>query len=575
MNPSRASLLLALSIFNTVLPGCGDESLSPSTATKEDVSTNTASAPWFKDTIETSGIDFIHDSGSNGLFRIPEIMCGGVALLDVDDDGDLDAYLVQSGPSADPSVPGGPNQLYLNHGDGTFQNVTSDRGDVGDARYGIGVTTADYDLDGDLDLFVTNLGRNTLLQNDGSGHFTDVTSAAGLLDEEFSASATFFDADGDNDLDLYVCNYLVWSPDTEIECKNTLGQPDYCAPMAYSAPAADRLYRNEGNGTFQDISEIAGITSAPGTGLGVAAADFDQDGRNDLFVANDGMPDRLWMNQGGGVFKDLALISGCAMDSSGKAKAGMGVCIEDVDDNGYMDILVCNLWRETDSLFINDGKGRFTDITTRAGLAGTPKTYTRFGIGLHDFNHDGHLDLFEANGRVANLATRHGDASPYDEPNLVFRGSNTRFIEVKPRGATTTPLYATSRGAAFGDINGDGATDVVVINRDAPPHVLMNVSPKEGHWLRVEPLDQSGGPAIGAIIKVTHGDRTLTRQIRTDGSYLSANDPRAHFGLHPGAISTTVSVQWPDGNTLTLDQVELNRALLLPHPESNRMPNTP
>ena len=566
MNTRTGCRLIALVLL---VGGCGEDTTSERTQGGPTDPKEADSAPWFEDTIANSGIDFVHQSGGTGLFRIPEIMCGGVALLDMDGDGDLDAYFVQGGPTADPKKPGASNQLYENDGTGRFLNVTAERGAGDEQGYGIGVTTGDYDRDGDPDLFVTNLGRNTLLRNDGSGRFTDVTTSAGLLDEDFSSSATFFDADGDGDLDLHVCNYLVWTPETEIQCLNTLGQRDYCAPAAYSAPAADRLYRNEGDGTFQDISESSGISSLPGTGLGVAAADFNGDNRFDLFVANDGMPDALWMNQGDGTFQDRALISGCAMDSSGKAKAGMGVCIEDVNDDGHMDILVCNLWRETDSLFLNDGNGRFTDITTRAGLAATPKTFTRFGIGLHDFNHNGYLDLFEANGRVANLATRHGEGSPYDEPNLVFSGSGSRFTEVRPRGGTSSPLHATSRGAAFGDINGDGATDVLVINRDAPPHVLINTAPKTGNWIRIKVLDRTGSPAIGAIIQATDGNRTRTRQIRTDGSYLSASDPRAHFGLGPNTTSTTVNIKWPDGSTRTLEDVKPNQDIVITPADSS------
>lgn len=565
MNPHRPCIaLLALAFGMQACDGRESESTAERGATSAvgPAGGVEEEAAWFTETAKESGLDFRHRSGQGEVLLIPEIMCGGVALIDVEGDGDLDVYLVQGGRIGGSSGPDVTNRLYENDGRGNFRDIT-ERSGSGDARYGIGVASGDHDGDGDPDLLVTNLGRNTMFRNEGDGIFTDVTESTGLAAEEFSSSASFFDMDGDGDLDLYVCNYLEWSPETEIECRNTLGQPDYCAPATYSAPASDRLYRNRGDGVFEDVSLASGIAAKPGTGLGVAAADFDGDGRLDLFVANDGMPDLLWMNQGDGTFIDEAARSGCALDSSGVAKAGMGVAIEDLEADGDQDLLVCNLWRETDSLFLNDGKGRFVDATARRGLAGIPKTFTRFGLGFRDFDQDGYLDLFQANGRVAVLASRHGGGGRYDEPNLVFRGSETRFKEVRPRGGTADLLVGTSRGAAFGDLDDDGDVDVVVVNRDGSCHLLRNDVVSPGHWIGIRVLDATGGDAIGAMVEVVAGDRRWRRQVRTDGSYLSASDPRVHVGIGSANEVDPIRVTWPDGTVSSHESNGVDRLVTI------------
>ncbi len=537
----------------STLHGCGRDS-SEQSAEQGSSSSNV----WFENVTQSGGVDFIHQSGHQGDFLIPEIMVGGVAVFDMEGDGDLDLYLVQSGSIVDGPGPSGRNVLYANQGDGTFVDVTAASG-AGDEGYGIGVATGDVDNDGDVDLLVTNLGRNALLVNDGQGRFQDQTTQAGLLDEDYSASASFFDADSDGDLDLFVCNYLHWSPDQEQNCLNSIGEADYCAPMSYNAPAADRLYLNDGNGRFVDISDSSGIAGIPGTALGVVAMDVDSDGRQDVFVANDGMPDHLWMNQGDGVFIENALRSGCATDISGKSKAGMGIATGDVNLDGHVDLMVCNLWRETDSLYLIDGKGNFEDATIRSGLAALPKTFTRFGLGFHDFDNDGHLDLYEANGRVALLDQNWGD-DPYGEPNLLFSGhADGRFREVTPRSGTTEPANLVSRGAAYGDFDNDGGMDIVVINRDGPPQVLRNIVGGRGNWVTFRVLDSSGRDAHGATVEVTAGGNSWKAIVHTDGSYCAASDPRIHVGLGDVDAVDEVEITWQDGTSERFGSQPINR----------------
>lgn len=496
---------------------------------------------WFDEQAAARGLAFTHRSGHAGSYRMPEIMGGGCALFDMDADGDLDAYLVQSGSLVDGAVDGS-NRLFENDGRGRFTDVTATHG-AGDPGYGMGVACADVDQDGDVDLFVTNVGPNALYRNDGTGRFEDATASAGLADPGFGTSAAFFDMEGDGDLDLYVCNYLVWKLSNELPCKNEMGEPDYCSPLTYDAPATDRLYRNRGDGTFEDVSDAAGIGARAANGLGVGAADFDGDGRVEIFVANDGMPDFLWVWDGKR-YVERGLVRGCALDGDGIAKAGMGVAIADLDGDLDEDLLVGNLRRESDSLHLNEG-GSFRDRTMASGL-GTSQRFTRFGLGFRDFDNDGHLDLFQANGRVMRFSQRFGD-DPYAEPNLLWRGRpEGGFEEVLPRGGTSEPLVATSRGVAFGDVDGDGGVDVLIANRDGPAHLLINVVPDRGHWIGVEPKTERGAPAIGAVVELDVDGRRVRRTLRTTG-YQSAHAPTLHVGLGRAAGAVSVELTGPGG----------------------------
>ena len=549
--PAVAAGLLSMSCNGGEKPGPNATGTAPSRDGTE---------PWFREAAMERGIDFVHESGHGEHYLMPEIMSGGAALFDMDGDGDLDAYLVQGG-----SLKGEPrhfNQLYRNDGSGRFENATAGSGS-GDGGYGMGVASGDYDGDGDTDLYVTNVGANALLQNDGHGSFTDVTAPARVGDRSWGAGAAFLDYDGDGDLDLFAANYIDWSLEDRKECANSLGGPDYCSPRDYNAPAPDLLYRNNGDGTFEDVSAAAGLDAAFGNGLGVVCGDFDGDGRTDIFVANDSVMNQLWMNRGDGTFADEALLRGCALDESGIAKAGMGVSAVDVDDNATLDLLVVNLESETDSFYRNQGT-YFTDATAAAGLAWGSHLYTRFGVGILDFDNDGRLDLYAANGRIDRGSSTVGAGDPFAEPNLLLSGRpDGRFEEVLPRGGTSKLLVATSRAAAFGDVDDDGGIDVLVVNRDAPAHLLLNRAPARGGWIAFRVLDERGSDALGAVINFAVGDSKKTREVRTAYSYLAANDPRIHVGLGAAAGASEVVVRWPGGQRESFGGFEGGRTVTL------------
>jgi hypothetical protein len=501
-------------------------------------------APWFTEEAELRGLNFDHHSGSLGRHRLPEIIGGGVALADFDGDGDLDAYLVQSGDLATTDAGAiAKNRLYINRGDGYFDEAPEAHG-AADGGYGMGAAAGDYDGDGDVDLYVTNVGLNVLLRNDGHGFFEDVSAIAGVDDPGWGTAATFIDLDSDGDLDLFIVNYLNWSEAVEMTCY-ARGVRAYCPPQAYNLPAADRLYRNNGDGTFTDVSETAGLNQAFGNGLGLVVGDFDSDGRTDLFVANDMTVNQLWLNQGALRFKDEAMLRGVALDENGVAKSGMGVVMEDVDDDGDPDLLIVNLQGQTDSFFRNEGT-HFLDDTAGIGLGTRSRKYTRWGVALADFNNDGRLDLYQANGRLNRGQPKYGDA--YAEPNTLYQGTpEGHFVEVRPTGGTIESLHHNSRGLAIGDVDNDGGLDLLVVNRDGPAYLLINQVADEGNWVRFRLLTAQGQEAYGASVDATIATRRVTRYSQTAGSYLASNDPRVHFGLSTETTARDITVHWSDG----------------------------
>jgi len=554
------TLLLAVALASC---GGGDSTSSPAPSASD---ASEDEAPWFEEVAAAVGVDFVHTRGDEQRFWFPEIMGSGVAVFDHDADGDLDLYFVQAGDLAAPVEDRAANRLYENDGTGRFQDVTA-RAGVGDRGYGMGCAVGDADGDGDLDLYVTNVGPNVLYRNDGDGTFTDVTAAAGVGDASWGTSAAFFDADGDGDLDLYLVNYLGWSAEQELECAADWGERDYCNPNNYSAPTRDVLYRNEGDGRFTDATVAAGLDAAFGNGLGVSIADFDLDGLLDVYVTNDGMPNELWMNQGGLRFEDRALLAGCAVNMQGTSEAGMGVAAVDVDNDGDFDLFMTHLRNETNTFYVNKG-GFFADRTRQTGLSGASLRFTGFGLGFADFDQDGQLDLYVANGRVGKWKPPFEEGDWYGEPNQLFRGlGGVRFEEVSPREGLTVTVAETSRGAAFGDLDGDGDVDVVVNESGGRARLLRNIAEKHGAALLLRIVDTGGRDAIGARVRLCGGDcagddAAQWRQVSSAYSYGSANDLRVHFGLGTAQRAESVLVVWPDGTEQRFGPLEAGAHVL-------------
>ena len=510
--------------------------------------------PLFTEVAAASGIDFVHRNGAAGGYYLPELMHAGAAFVDVDNDSFLDVYLVQSGPlPPQPESELGANRLYRNRRDGTFVDATEESG-LGDRGYGTGVAVADFDRDGWVDVYVTNWGANGLYHNRGDGSFRDITRSAGVGDPGYSSSAAFFDYDGDGDLDLYVVNYVDWNPQVERPCFGLSGIRGYCAPDVYERPQRDTLYRNNGDLTFTDVSRQAGIHARSATGLGVVTADFDRDGRADVYVANDRMANHLWINRGDGTFADEALLRGAAVNMMGDAEAGMGVVVSDLDADGWWDLFVAHLGGETNTFYAND-EGLFTDRTDRLALGAVSRAYTGFGAGLFDFDCDGRKDLFLANGRV-----RLGDSltvDSYAEPNQLLRGrADGGFEEVTGQAGPVFELEEVSRGAAFGDYDNDGDVDVLVGNNAGPARLLRNEATGCGNTLTVQPVGRaSDRDAIGAEVVAEIAGRRQRELVSPAWSYGSANDPRVHIALAAGETVDRLTVIFPSGVRRTLEDV--------------------
>ncbi|MDG1492068.1 MAG: CRTAC1 family protein [Planctomycetota bacterium] len=503
---------------------------------------------WFEDVTAESGLSFEHVAYDEQSFRMPECVGAGIALIDYDGDGDLDVYCLQSG---DPAATGGTtstNRLFRNDGSGRFEDVTEGSG-AGDQGNGRGAAVGDYDQDGDLDLYVTNLGPNALLQNNGDGTFSDVTIDAGVGHPGWGASAAFFDADRDGDLDLFIANYVDWSLGAELPCTGAGGGLDYCNPTNFDAPAQDVLFMNEGDGTFSDRSEAAGLSSAFGNGFGVVVDDFDGDGWQDVYVANDGTANQLWINGQDGTFKDRSLLSGCAVNMNGAVEAGMGVAVLDLENDGDPDLLMTHLRSESNTLYVNR-RGVFRDRTLNAGLHAASLQFTGFGLGIADFNQDGNLDLYVGNGRVQRWTMSFDPEKPYAEPNQLFRGlGGAKFEEVKPQGGVQEAYIGSTRGLALGDIDGDGDIDIVLSENGDRARVLRNVA-ADGNWISFRVVTPEGQPlqdVVGARVRVDFGDEVRWRTITGAYGFCSANQIHAHVGLGDAAAIDGVTVHWPDG----------------------------
>ncbi|MPZ21551.1 MAG: hypothetical protein GEV06_27220 [Luteitalea sp.] len=527
----------------------------------------------FQDVAARVGLRFDHCTGATGDFYLPEIMGSGVALFDYDNDGDLDAYLLQGvrlDATAKPLLfpepcrfPGG--RLFRNeleNGSLHFTDVTEGAGLRGTA-FEMGVAVGDYDNDGYPDLYVTRLGSNALYRNSTDGTFTDVTAQAGVDDQRWGTSAAFLDYDRDGDLDLFVVNYVDFTLRGNKSCRDAVGERDYCNPAVYE-PQPDRLFRNDGHGRFTDVSREAGIAGAAGAGLGVVTGDFNGDERIDLYVANDGTPNHLWLSQGDRTFREAGLISGSAFNQDAEPEAGMGLAAADFDRDGDDDIFVTNLTGETNTLYLNDGTANFADVTLERGLAGDSLPYTGFGTAWLDYDDDGLLDLFVANGAVAIEEALRGRRYPYHQIDLLFRQQSVgRFTRIDTR--TGLHLRGVSRGVAAGDMDNDGDVDLLVSNNNGPARLLLNRSSSHGHWISIRLRGRvSNREGLGSLVTVVpRGSPPVVQRVRADGSYLASSDPRVHVRLGEARTVDEIRVCWPTGQCEAWDEIETNSLVTL------------
>ena len=516
----------------------------------------------FESAAESAGLDFIHENGATSEKYLPETMGGGVLLFDYDGDGWTDILFVDSGRlgDSDPAVEG-EHRLYRNKGDGTFSDATGPSG-IRASGYGMGACAADYDNDGRVDLYVTSFSANTLYRNTGQGRFADVTDAAGVAGESWSSSCAFADIDNDGDVDLYAASYLDFSIRNNKYCGDPVADVRiYCDPNVYEG-VSDVLYRNNGDGTFDDISRESGIHTAEGKGLGVVFADYDLDGWVDIYVANDLVPNFLFHNTGNGVFEEVGLLAGVAVGGDGRPMSGMGTDMGDINGDELPDAFVTNMDRETHNLYLNLGGGLFTETTFQSGVGAATLPYVGWGTAFADFDNDTDMDLAIANGAVLDNIDYFRDSTYAQQNLLLANDGNGDFEDVTDRAGSGFSIRKVSRGLAVGDLDNDGDLDIVIGNNGQAPELLRNDSPDGNNSLIIRVLGAaSNRDGIGARLSLRVGDRTLARQVKAGSSYLGQNDLRIHFGLGEAGTADRLEIAWPSGRIDVLEDLGANQIL--------------
>ncbi|MHB8901482.1 MAG: CRTAC1 family protein, partial [Thermoguttaceae bacterium] len=516
------------------------------------------------DATAQTGVTFRHTDGGSGHRYIVESVVAGLALFDYDGDGLVDIYFVNGAPLRGTTVDVPPrNALYRNNGDWTFTDVTEAAG-VGDTGYGLGATAADYDNDGDQDLYVSNFGPNVLYRNDGDGRFTDVTDRAGVgRGDKVGAGTCFLDIEGDGDLDLYAANYVDFNYDNHIV--RMIGPYQFHPGPADYNPVADNLFRNDGDGRFTDISAQSGIASVAGTGMGMVCFDYDDDGDTDIFVCNDARANFLFRSDGKGQFEEVALLAGVAYDGRGVENSSMGVDCGDYDNDGLVDLFMTDYSAEMPVLYHNLGNGLFEDGTAAARIGGSAFPHVKWGTGLVDFDNDGDRDLFIACGHFMDNIRFIDDRTDVRVPNVLFRndGKGT-FSDISADcGSGLKPVEA-SKGAAFDDLDNDGDIDAVVLNANSLPTLLRNDSPTRNRWLELRLQGrQANRDGVGARVRVVAGDSAQVAEVHSGRSYQSHYGTRLHFGLAGAGRVDRVEVRWPGGRTETFGPVAADRLVVL------------
>ncbi len=513
-------------------------------------------------------LDFVHDPAIDGKYYMPESIGSGAAFFDYDNDDDLDIYLLNGAIHEKTQTNNEPirNRLYRQEDNGTFTDVTSISG-LGDQGYGMGVAIGDIDNDGDLDVYISNDGPDALYLNNGNGTFSDITQASGIHNPDWGISVTFVDYNLDSFLDICVANYVDY--DTAVVCVDRLGAPDYCGPQGFPG-YADRLFKNNGDGTFKDVSVESGIAAKPSAGLGIISADFNDDFYPDIYISNDRKYNHLWINQKDGTFRDDALMQGMAINGMGMAEASMGVTLGDVDNDLDLDLFMTHFQGETNTFLRNAGDIGFQDETNPVALSAVSLPFTGFGTGFFDYDLDGDLDLAIVNGRVIR-GKIYTDRDPlqywdhYAEPNLIFNNDgNDRFTDVSDQALPFTSRVENSRALVFGDIDNDGDVDLLVSNEGGRARLYRNDHEKNGNWLIVRAIDPNlKRDMYGAKVIVHSGEKSFLRLVNPGYSFCASNDPRAHFGLGNIDSIDEVRVIWPGGDTEIFKNISPNQIITL------------